>query len=172
VSIFANELTKIPDKTKKDVFAIRTQLGYHGGFRIDAEVYLTEEMFDSALRAANKARSLKKTFVKSVNIKKHETPKKMTKLATTPRLYTEAEMASHSKLKFKETWAIMSKDGLYVHSYLKNNKVAEYSSNRAKAEIFKTYEEALFRLRTLDMISPKRHVLKRFMVENIDPSSC
>lgn len=74
--------------------------------------------------------------MKPLNIKKTETLKNMTKLATTPRLYTEVEMASHPGLRFKETWTIVSKDGLYVHSYLQNNKIAEYSSDEKKSGRF------------------------------------
>lgn len=107
--------------------------------------------------------------IKPLNIKKTETPKNMTKLATTPRLYTEVEMASHPGLRFKETWTIVSKDGLYVHSYLQNNKIAEYSSDEKKADVFTTYEDALTRLRTLDMISRTKHTLRRFMIENTNP---
>lgn len=142
---------------------------YHGVILSEKTVFITEENFDSPLRAANYARKLKKE--KKINSCSKERQSSLKtkikpKIIETIKLLTEAEVAGHTPLHYREIWVIVSPSGTYVHETLKESSVVKYGSDRDKAQIFKTYEEAITMANTLNCVIKCGHTLKRFFIEN------
>jgi hypothetical protein len=74
-------------------------------------------------------------------------------------------MSSRPHLKFREVWVILSPRGEFVEKAIEDATLVQYRKDRKKAEIFKSYEDALFKLKTLDMVVKKGHYLRRFFEE-------
>jgi len=91
----------------------------------------------------------------------------MTKLSEKSLFSTQVEMAAKPELTLRESWVIQNLDGNYLHSFLQNNKVVSYCTERDDAEKFNTYEEASLRAKTLDIVVRKGHKLHRFMTRRI-----
>lgn len=71
-------------------------------------------------------------------------------------------MASETKLKFREIWVILSPAGLYAANIITDNTVVTYEENKDDAQRFRTYEEAIIQLKTLDTVIKRGHRLQRF----------
>lgn len=155
------------DKTK-EVYTVKMGDKYHGVVMGDDDLYITLEAFESPLKAANAARKLKREnkIVRTIKKKcKPDYPIIQTKIHRVEKLFTEAEVASLTHLRFRETWVIMSRDGKYVKSMLDNSKVVDYCTNKDKAMTFSTYEAACINQKTLNLTVQNGHFLRRFFVE-------
>ena len=162
------ELVSIEKNPDKEVFAVRINGAYHGAVTGENEIYLTAESFESPLKASNNARALKKKHQIKTDIKKFETFKKSPaapKIVRSVYLYTEAEMASITHLRFREAWVIVSPTGDFVIDPKRPGMITEYVKTKEKAKIFPSYEAANLRLKTLDMVVKRGHTLQRFFVE-------
>lgn len=158
-------ILKDPDK---EVFAIRINGTYHGAVTGENEIYLTSESFESPLKASNSARALKKKHKIEAYIKKSEKREKKNKplkIVRSVRLYTEAEMASITNLRFREAWVIISPTGCFVADAKNPGSITDYVKQKEQAKIYSSYEEANLRLKTLDMVIKRGHSLQRFFVE-------
>lgn len=146
------------------------------------ELYFTAESFSTPLQAANAARRLKKckdlnckpTNKKAVTkntdkVEKVEPkkPKKAQQIEPV-KLYSETEMAALTHLRFREAWVILDIRGMFVKETLTKSRVVEYTKDKNKAKIFKTYEDARMMSKTLDSVAKVGHSLKRFFIENPD----
>jgi len=165
------ELLEIPKNPEKEVFTVKHKGKYFAAITGDKSVYISQEGFDSPLKASNHARALKRQNNIVVNVKKQEksnVAKNTATIAKKNKLYTEAEMASQTKLSFREVWLIIGPDGLYASNILTNNEVVKYEKDKDKAQMFKTYEDAHMSLTTLNMVVCCGHNLRRFFerIEN------
>jgi hypothetical protein len=161
-------LVKLEVNPDREVCTVKLNSAYHGVIVGQESLYLTDESFDSPLKAANSARQLKRTNKIDLNIKKNQQSLKLkfqSKILKVCKLYTETEMADTTNLRFRETWVILSPSGKFVKSVLKENKVAEYSGTKENAMLFKTYEEARMKQNTLNMVLKQGHSLRRFFIE-------
>ena len=161
-------LQQVSKKTEKEIVLIKIQSKYLALINTKDELYICPETYESPLVASNAARALKKQY----KIKKGENtdvvpskPKKPTKIAKVKPLYTEEEMSSRPHLKFREVWVILSPRGEFVEKAIEDATLVHYQKDCKKAEIFKSYEDALFKLKTLDMVVKKGHYLRRFFEE-------
>ena len=161
-------LVKIQKEADKEVFAIKLGETYVAIVNDDDNFYFLPELYKSPLVACNAARSEKRKNSINLNVKKKVNGvglKKPTKIAKVKALYTEEEMSSRPHLKFQEVWVILSPRGEFVEKAIEDSTLVQYQKDRKKAEIFKTYEDALFKLKTLDMVVKKGHYLRRFFEE-------
>jgi hypothetical protein len=159
------DLLEIPKNPDKEVFTVKHNGSYYAVVTGDDVLYVSPEVFDSPLKASNHARSIKRQHKIDVKIKKEQKSKVLNNTAKIPRknkLYTEAEMASETKLKFREVWIILDPWGRYAKNIIKNKTVVEYSSDKESAQRFGSYEEAVLQLKTLDMVVKRGHKLQRF----------
>ena len=165
------ELSEIPKNPEKEIFTVKHDGKYFAVITGDISIYVSPKEFDSPLAASNHARTLKRQNKIVVNIKKQEkssTAKNAATIAKKNKFYTEAEMASQTKLSFREIWLIVSPEGLYASNILTDNKVVKYEKDKDKAQMFKTYEDAYINLNTLNMVICCGHKLRRFFkrIEN------
>lgn len=163
------ELTKVTIDGTKEICAVRLSSGYHGIIINDNNLYVTNEAFESPLKASNAARSWKKKNNIVGNIKKkNDTTNTVTqtKICRVKKLYSEAEVSSLKHLRFREAWVILSPTGVYVKTVLTQNRVVDYCTNRDQARIFKTYEEASDFQKTLNRVVKTGHCLRRFFIES------
>ena len=164
---------KIDDR--KEIFTAKTDAGYVGCVKEANYVCFTVEVFDSALKAANKARSLQKelrgkngekTKSLNTNVKKaSKKPKK--KVACSQKLYTLAETEAMPLLRFQEVWVI-TRENLYVLDCLdkENKRLVRYTPNKDKAKYYNDHEEAKMTMRVLKSVVGPGFDLMRFFVEN------
>jgi len=162
-------LVQLKLNKEKEIQAIKLNASYHGVILVDENVFITEENFESPLRAANYARKLKKE--KKINSCSKERQSSLKtkikpKIIETIKLLTEADVAGHTPLHYREIWVIVSPSGTFVHQTLKEGFVVKYGSDRDKAQIFKTYEDAITMANTLNCVVKCGHTLKRFFIEN------
>jgi hypothetical protein len=166
-------------KLKKDkkIYTLKVGSLYYGLVWNEDEqaIYLTEDGAATAFQAANAARKLKKDKDTGRSSTKKSTVCKNTdKVNKTNRvkLYSEAEMAGITHLRFREAWVITNIKGQYVETSLTPDKVVKYNKNKDKAQVFKSYEEACMLAKTLDSVQAVGHSLKRFFIENtnLDPT--
>lgn len=163
-----SELVKIEKAAEKEVFAIKLGKTYVAVVNADDGLYFLPFLYESPLVACNAARAEKRKNSIKLNVKKKVSSaqsKKSTKIAKVNSLYTEEEMSSRPHLRFREVWVILSPRGEFVEKAIENATLVQYQTDRAKAEIFKSYEDALFKLKTLDMVVKKGHYLRRFFEE-------
>ncbi len=159
------DLVQIPKNPGKEVFTLKAGENYFAFITSEDSVFLIPEPFKSPLVASNKARSLKRVHKIQVNLKKTEKPKTASKLQPKCVLYTEAEVAKLTHLRFRETWFILAPKGGYVKSVMHANKVVEYTDDINSAKEFKSYEEASDYLKTLDLVVRTGHGLRRYFKE-------
>lgn len=175
-----NTLIEIPKNPTKEVFVVKTEdKTYYGVVQGDNTLYVLPTPFDSPLQASNAARAAKKKHNIQLTIVSDETQtlpdlkvKKNkdsdteffgTTIRRAKNLYSETEMKDKPYLRFREVWLIVSPVGTtYVKRSLCSGVIAEYSKSIEKAEVFKSYEDATYRLNTLDMVLKKGHKLRRF----------
>lgn len=163
-----SELVKIEKTAEKEVFAIKLGKTYLAVINADDDLYFLPSLYESPLVACNAARAEKRKNSIKLNVKKKvnsSQSKKSTKIARVNSLYTEEEMSSRPHLRFREVWAILSPRGEFVEKAIEGGTLVQYQTDKAKAEIFKSYEDALFKLKTLDMVVKKGHYLRRFFEE-------
>lgn len=160
------ELIKICKDVNKEVFTLKFRDKYLSLIVGEDEFYLLPELFDSPLAASNHARSQKRINKIKANIKTSPKPKAASTLKPKYVLYTDAEVAELTHLRFKEAWVIMSPNNTYVTSVLEGKKVAKYSEKLNEAKVFKSYEEALSYSKTLDLVYKRGHQLRRFFIEH------
>ena len=159
----------IPKTSTKEVFTLRCEDKYYGVVQGAGEFFVCPEKFDSPLKAANHARSMARKL-RAENLLAPTPPKPdktpalpiRSKVAKKAQLFTEAEVANKTHLHFKEVWVILNTDGRFVTEAIQNKTLVRYSSNRDKALIFRSYEEALRTSTTLDMVVRKGHQLRRY----------
>lgn len=156
------ELVRIPRGPEKEVFTVRAGDRYFAFITGAEDIYLLEESFESPLVASNKARALKRQHKIQVNLKKTKKPAVQSKLQPKCVLYTEAEVAKLTHLRFRETWLICAPKGGYVKKVMQDNKVVEYTNDNKEAKSFKSYEDAADYVKTLDMVVKKGHNLRRY----------
>jgi hypothetical protein len=165
-----DNLFEIPKTPEKEVFTVKHNGGYYAAITGEQSIFMSLEVFDSPLKASNHARALKRQHNIDVKIKKDKkinVVNNTTKIARKKQLYTEAEMASETKLKFREVWVILSPQGEYAVNVLEKDTVVNYVPDRQKAQAYKTYEEAVITLNVLDKVIRKGHQLRRFF-ERVD----
>jgi hypothetical protein len=156
------DLVKIPRGPEKEIFTIRSGDQYFAFITGEEDIFLIDEAFESPLVASNKARALKRQHKIQVNLKKTKKPNIKSKLQPKCVLYTEAEVAKLTHLKFRETWLICAPKGGYVKKLMEGNKVVEYTNNNDEAKAFKSYEDASDYIKTLDMVVKRGHSLRRY----------
>lgn len=162
------ELLQLPKNTDKEVFTVKHDGKYFAVLNTEENYLVSLQEFDSPLKASNHGRSAKKQLGLTQTIRKVEkakTPKPERKIQKRPKLYSETEMASETRLKFHEVWLIVGPRGNYASSVLQNGTVVNYVNDADRADIYKSYEEANLRLNTLDMVIRKGHSLKRFFAQ-------
>jgi len=160
-----SELVKIEKTAEKEVFAIKLGKTYLAVVNADDDLYFLPSLYESPLVACNAARAEKRKNSIKLNVKKKVNSaqsKKSTKIAKVNSLYTEEEMSSRPHLRFREVWVILNPRGEFVEKAIEDATLVKYQTDKAKAEIFKSYEDALFKLKTLDMVVKKGHYLRRF----------
>lgn len=162
------DLVQIPKNPEKEVFTLRAGEHYFAFITSEDSVFLVTEPFKSPLIASNKARSLKRVHKIQVNLKKTEKPKTASKLQPKCVLYTEAEVAKLTHLRFRETWFILAPKGGYVKKVMEDGEIVEYTQDIKDAREFKSYEEASDYLKTLDLVVRLGHGLRRFFKETKD----
>jgi hypothetical protein len=163
-----SELVKIEKTAEKEVFAIKLGKTYLAVVNADDDLYFLPSLYESPLVACNAARAEKRKNSIKLNVKKKVNSaqsKKSTKIAKVNSLYTEEEMSSRPHLRFREVWVILNPRGEFVEKAIEDATLVQYQTDRTKAEIFKSYEDALFKLKTLDMVVKKGHYLRRFFEE-------
>lgn len=164
------QLIQIPKNTEKEVFTVKVEDKYYGVIVGNDDFFVSLEAFDSPLKASNHARSVKrqkKITGKPSTLKKPEGTVTRTKLSKKKQLFNEAEMAAHTNLRFREVWVILNADDCFVVEAVKENTLVKYSDKREKAEVYKTYEDALIKLKTLDMVVRRGHKLRRYFEEAV-----
>lgn len=173
------EILNLDTVKEKDIFTAKTENGYLGCVRMHTGVCLTVEVFESALEAANKARSLKRQLElpkpqdckeirkNSEEIKKCVVKKTNKKVALRSRLYTLDETKAMPLLRFQEVWVII-KDSMYVSDCLDTERrnLVSYTSNRDKALYFTCHEKAKNTMRVLKGVVGPGFDLKRFFIES------
>lgn len=181
------ELFELEIQEGKEIFTVKKGKVWYGVINAGNRLYLTECSFDSALQAANKARSLKKTNqiearvvqqqkieekveAKSKTLKKPKiTSSKRKIVGVNTELYSEEEMSSLAStgLKFREVWVVRDrKSGKFVHKSLKDNSVAQYCEDKEHAEIHTSFENAVSLVKTLNSVVGPGHELRRYWVKN------
>jgi hypothetical protein len=159
------DLVRIPRGPEKEVFTVKSGDRYFAFITGPDDIFLIDEPFQSPLVASNKARALKREHKIQVNLKKTKKPKIEGKLQPKYVLYTEAEVAKLTHLRFRETWLICAPKGGFVSKVMQDNKVVEYTEDHGKAKTFKSYEDASDYVKTLDMVVKKGHSLRRFFAK-------
>jgi len=163
-----SELVKIEKAAEKEVFAIKLGKTYVAVVNADDGLYFLPSLYESPLVACNAARAEKRKNSITLNVKKKVNSaqsKKSTKIAKVNSLYTEEEMSSRPYLKFREVWVILNPRGEFVENAIQGETLVMYNGKKEKAEVFKSYEEALCTMKTLDMVVRKGHYLRRFFEE-------
>lgn len=161
----SDELLSVPKNSEKEVFTLKVNGKYFVVINGESDFFVCLDEFDSPLKAANHGRSLKrqnKIGSAADTLKKSVAPVIRSKVRKKKKLFTEAEVASRTHLRFKEVWVILSPEGKFVVESIKNKTLVKYSGDRGDAEVFKTYEDALYVSNTLDMVVRKGHQLRRY----------
>lgn len=161
-------LSKLTLDYSKEICTVKTNSGYHGVILADNELFLTLETFESPLKAANSARKLKRESGIKTTVKKNKKSKVLeikTTITRVNKLYTEAEMAAYTHLRFREAWVILSPAGEFVQSVVSNNHVAEYCKEKNEAKLYTTYENASCDQKVLNAVLKNGHQLRRFFIE-------
>jgi hypothetical protein len=160
-----DELLCVPKNTEKEVFTLKASGKYFVVINSENDFHICPQEFDSPLKAANHGRSLKRknNLSSAANtLKKSVAPVIRPKVRKKKELFTEAEVAAQTHLRFKEVWVVVNPEGKFVVEAIKNKTLVKYSADKNIAQVFKTYEDALYTLTTLDMVVRKGHQLRRY----------
>jgi len=162
-------ILSIPKVTEKEVFTLKSEGKYFGVVQGADEFFVCPEEFTSPLRAANHARAIARQLRKenklsspAHSLKKVEAPGIRSKVSEKKELFTEAEVANKTHLRFKEVWVILNPEGRFVMEAIKDKTLVRYSGKREQALVFSSYEDALYTSTTLDMVVRKGHQLRRY----------
>jgi hypothetical protein len=161
-------LVKLEINLDKEVYTVKVGSSYRGVIIGSNALYLTNEDFDSPLKAANAARKLKRENKITKTIKKNSNPSYptiQTKITKVEKFYSEAEVAAFTHLRFREAWVILSPKGKYVKNMLQSKSLVDYCDDETKALVFNTYEDASINQKTLNITVCNGHFLRRFFVE-------
>lgn len=167
---------EVRTSTAKPLQVIKLASGYHGVVLCEDKgaVLVSECGYHSPLVAANAARKHAKEEgiqpALSVTIKPSAKVVKSPKLASKSRLLTEDEMAHYDKLRFREVWVLVDKDGRYVRDSLNKEKgiLATYTEDRDKAQVFRTYEQAALTIQTFKAVYLGPHQVRRFFIDTLN----
>lgn len=173
------EILNLSVVVEKEVFTAKTESGYVGCVRLRNGICFTVDVFETALEAANKARSLKRELEQTKKQECKETTKKTEenrkcvakktnkKVTLKSRLYTLDETKAMPLLRFQEVWVII-KDSMYVSECLDKERrnLVSYTSNKDKALYFTCHEKAKMTMKVLKGTVGPGFDLKRFFLEN------
>jgi len=153
----------------KEIFTVKSDTEYFGVIQTETEFLLINEAFGSPLPAANHARSVARQLRKENKLgstahilKKVKAPVIRSKVLKKKELFTEAEVAKKTHLRFREVWVILNPEGCFVMEAIKNKTLVRYSAKKEQAMVFSSYEDALYTANTLDMVVRKGHQLRRY----------
>lgn len=156
----------------KTVWTTKVEGGYVGCVKTNNYVCFTVEIFDSALKAANRARNLEKNLKNNNtedNIKniKISGKTKKNKVTYPRKLYTLGETQTMPLLRFQEVWVI-TKDDSFVSNCLdqKNKTLVTYTKSREEAKFYKDHEIAKMNMRTLKNVVGPGFNLMRLFIKN------
>jgi len=182
------EINNLEEVQGREIFTAKVNGFYVGCVRFEHGICITEDLCDTGLAAANKARHLKKQLFKyeSVVLKTEMLKKKdnthvntqiykRTRKPTTRNkkvscyrdLYTFAETKEMPLLKFKEVW-VVTKGNSFVSDCLnsRTKKLVTLTPQKNKAKYFYSHEEARNIMNVLkDTVGPGFN-LKRFFIKN------
>ena len=154
---------------KKEIFTFKSGNVYHGAVNAGDNIFVTATTYDNALKAGNAARKLKKS--KNIEIKtstkKSENVKNSSKIRPKMKVFTEAEtkLMLDRGLQMQEVWLIQDKkSGKFVASTL-DQTIAEYDTDKNKAQLFKNFENAVSIMKILNSMIAPGHTLRRMYVE-------
>ena len=158
-----NTLIQIP--LSKQIAAVRLGDQFYGVIRGQDDLYITRDHYDTAFKAANAARALKKEKkIKFIIASKH--PDFTSTRLPTATLLTEADIqAMGTPLRVKEVWVIQAPDSMYITSLRQHNTLMTTSADRKDALVFPTYESASLEVKTLEFVGKKGFKLRRFFVK-------
>lgn len=164
-----DNIITIRKNSDKEIFTVRVNTMYHGIVQSEAEFFIANEGFDSPLKAANHARSMARKL-RAENrlvavepaVKQKTVPAIRSRVSKKKQLFTEAEVATRTHLRFKEVWVILNIEGRFVMEAIKDKTLVRYCNSHEKALAFNSYEEALRTSTTLDMVVRKGHQLRRY----------
>jgi len=170
------EILEFTKEATKPIFAAKCGEGYVGCVKTDDFVCFTVEVYESALAAANKARSLKKSIEskhpveakeknKTLAIVKTSSKKQKKKVTCVNKLYSLTETQAMPLLSFKEVWVITRGDKFVSDCINKEKKeLCVYTNKQEKAKIFECHEEAKLMMRTLKgTVGPGFDLLRFFI---------
>jgi hypothetical protein len=160
------DLARFPKNPEKEVFTVKADGVYLAVINGEDDIYVLPELFSSPLIASNKARALKKQHKIEVSFKKSSKQTKEVTVKQNCVLYSDAEVAKLTHLRFKEAWLILSPNGHFVEQVLNKNSVVKYTKKVSDAKIFKSYEDATSFIKTLDMVVKKGHGLRRYYIRS------
>lgn len=168
------EITKLPANKEKTIFTAKTEGGFVGCVRQEEFLCVTLNVYDSALKAANGARSLEKKLrsdqvtSKPAKDKKIQitTKTKKKKVSCPEKLYTLAETTAMPLLSFQEVWVIVRGDE-YVSDCLngEKRKLVSYTKEKDRAKYFTDHEKAKMTMRVLKGVVGPGFDLKRFFIQ-------
>ena len=171
------DILNIPAEVTKEIFTAKAGGKYVGCVRMVDYICFTAETFDSALKAANKARNLKRRLSQQngTQLEKKSVPtnssslKVKKKVVYHQRLFSLPEIKVMPLLQFKEVWVIL-KDNQYVSDCLnkKEKKLVSYSAKCSEAKLFKYHDEAKSMITTLKGVLGPGFELARFFIQNED----
>lgn len=160
----------------KEIFTAKCNDGYVGCVKTDVCICFTLDKYDTALAAANKARSLKKALQEAVAKKetpvkklvnvKDTTKKPRKKVTCVNKLYTLTETQAMPLLSFKEVWIITKGDQFVADCINKEKKeLCSYTNKQEKARVFDCHEEAKMMMKTLRGTVGPGFDLMRFFIK-------
>ena len=168
------EITKLPANKEKTIFTAKTEGGFVGCVRQEEFLCVTLSVYDSALKAANGARSLEKKLrsdqvtSKPAKDKKIQitTKSKKKKVSCSEKLYTLADTQAMPLLTFQEVWVIVRGEE-YVCDCLnkETRKLVTFTPNRDNAKYFVDHERAKTTMRVLKGVVGPGFDLKRFFIQ-------
>lgn len=178
-SVTSVEILNLSAAKEKEVFTAKTESGYVGCARVQQGICFTVDVYQTALEAANKARSLKReleqtkrqeckeTTKKTEENKKRVAKKTNKKVTLKSKLYTLDETKAMPLLRFQEVWVII-KDSMFVSDCLDKERrnLVSYTSSKEKALYFTCHEKAKMTMRVLKSTVGPGFDLKRFFIEN------
>jgi len=160
------DLARFSKNPEKEVFTVKADGVYLAVINGEDDIYILPELFNSPLIASNRARALKKQHKIEVSFKKGSKQTKEVKVKQNFILYSDAEVAKLTHLRFKEAWLILSPNGQFVEEVLNKDSVVKYTKKVNSAKVFKSYEDATSFIKTLDMVIKKGHGLRRYFIRS------
>ncbi len=182
------EISNLEEVKDREIFTAKVNGSYVGCVRFEYGICIAEDLCDTGLAAANKARHMKKQLFKYESVmSKTETLKEKDNTCVTTQihkrtrkpitrnnkvscyrdLYTFAETKEMPLLKFKEVW-VVTQGNSFVSDCLnsRTKKLVTLSPHKNKAKYFYSHEEAKNIMNVLkDTVGPGFN-LQRFFIKN------